>query len=92
MPNVTLPPADDRPPRARKAKTIQKDGARAQGICHKFTRPSDHCSTQYRPNSSDQGAQSSQPKAYITKKINWPSLALDALIPKVVFMPGTALA
>ncbi len=39
IPNVTEPPADDIPPKARPTITEAKLGARATGNCHKLTIP-----------------------------------------------------
>lgn len=75
IPRVTEPPADDRPPRVRPIMMVAKLGARATGSCQMLTRNRDSCKIGQRPNSSDQGAHSSQPKAYMTKKIMAPHLA-----------------
>ena len=63
MPSVTEPPADERPPRARPTMIEAKLGARATGSCHRLTKPKLSWRTGHRPNSSLQGAHSSQPKA-----------------------------
>jgi hypothetical protein len=44
-------------------------------ICQILTVPSDNCITQKRPNSSDHGAQSSQPIPYKIKNHAMPALA-----------------
>ncbi|CRK32151.1 hypothetical protein BN1723_003826 [Verticillium longisporum] len=49
-----------------------------------FTRNRESCKTGQRPNSSDHGAHSSHPNAYITRKIIAPHLAACALTPEVL--------
>ena len=75
IPSVTLPPALDKPPRARKAMTMLKLPARAQGIWVRLTNKRLIWRTQNRPSSSDQGALQVEASACISQI----SSAMDAL-------------
>ena len=91
IPNVTEPPAEERPPRARPTMTEAKLGARATGSCQILTKSKLNCRIGLRPNSSDQGAQSSQPKAYRTRKIMAPHRPPCSLMPNSLDIPLMAL-
>ena len=88
---MTEPPAEERPPRARPTVIEAKLGARATGSCQMLTRRRDNWRIGLRPNSSDQGAHSSQPKAYRTRKIIAPHRAPCSLTPNSLEMPPRAL-
>src|SRR4051794_10553505 len=89
MPNVTLPPADDRPPRARPTMSVAKFGARATGRHQMLTSPKDSCRIGFLPNSSDHGAHNSQPNAYVIKKTAAPARAACMLTPNSLDIPST---
>ena len=91
IPSVTEPPAEERPPRARPTMMEAKLGARATGSCQMLTRRRDAWRIGFRPNSSDQGAHSSQPKAYRTRKIIAPHRAPCSLTPNSLEIPPRAL-
>ena len=91
IPKVTDPPAEERPPRARPTMMEAKLGAKATGSCQIFTKSKLSCRMGLRPNSSDQGAQSSQPKAYRTRKIMAPHRAPCSLTSNSFEIPLIAL-
>ncbi|KAL6163038.1 hypothetical protein ACJQWK_10634 [Exserohilum turcicum] len=84
MPRVTEPPAEQRPPRRRAASTWYQEVLAPASICHKLTVNNDSCMIGQRPNSSDQGAQSSHPSPYKIKNQAIPALALVKwLVPRL---------
>lgn len=72
---VTDPPAVENPPSTRDASTMfQLLLAPARG-CHTLMKNKLNCMMIHLPNSSDQGAQSSQPNAYVMRNAAMPSRA-----------------
>jgi len=84
IPRVTEPPAEQRPPNSRAARTIDQLVLAPARICQMLTVPSDNCITQKRPYSSDHGAQSSHPNPYRIKNQAMPFLAfVKWLLPRL---------
>jgi hypothetical protein len=91
IPNVTEPPAVDKPPKARPTRIVPKFGAIPTGICQIFTKNNDSCKIGHLPSSSDHGAHNSHPNAYVSRKIAAPNLAAWALTWNSPEIPGIAL-
>jgi hypothetical protein len=84
IPRVTLPPAEQTPPRIRAASTMFHDLLAPARICQMLTVPSESCMMGQRPKSSDHGAHSSHPIPYGIRNQANPARALVKwLVPRL---------
>ena len=72
---VTDPPAVENPPSTLLASTISHLELAPANGCHTLISPKLNCMMGQRPNSSDHGAHSSHPNAYVIKNAAMPSRA-----------------